>query len=153
MVGQEPWELRGASDARIRALELAGTLYMVAANAGTGSTASASFVDYPGPIDLIFTKRLAATSLIVTGSVGAYKTTAVGLVDWGLSISGTDYVIVGFFYNDLNAHRAAPITVPIAAGLAPGTYTARLRWRTGVADANANSDDKVYLSIAERTVG
>lgn len=125
-------------------------VWVGAAYAAAGSTASASFVDYPGPINANFTKLYdAATSdLIVTGWIGAYKTTNTGKVDVGLARDGGDQMIGDFFYNDLSSHRNISCTERIT-GMSAGAKSWRVRWRTSNNGVSADSNDAVRLTIFE----
>src|SRR5688572_11056416 len=116
---------------------------------GTGSTSSATFVDLPGPIDKAIVKRETATALFVSGTFSAFKTTAAGLIDFGLLIGGVDYFIARLFFNTLSAHAHIPFNAVIANAVTAGPYTARVRWRVTGGPANTDSNDVVHIRFEE----
>jgi hypothetical protein len=128
------------------------TPYYINAAAGSANTTSSVFIDYPGSITKSITKGLAATSLLVSGAIGVYKGTA-GLTVLALLINGVDYPIAQFFGNALSTHTTIPIAVAIAAGLAPGTYSAKVRWKTDGSQSLTDGNDIVYLVITEGVPG
>lgn len=146
-------DITGISMPRDTSISTINYILNTTAAGGGGNTTSTTYVDYPTAIDKVFTKGLSTTSLIVQGSVGAFRTVGAGVVFWALLINGVDYPIAQFFYNDLSTHRAVPFHVPIATGLAAGTYTARLRWRVDANTANVDGNDVVHISITEGVTG
>lgn len=123
--------------------------YVLYTGSGTGSTASASWTDYPGPINLTFTKRAAHTALHIHGHASGYKTTNAGNCAVAVLINGVDYELTSFFSNDLSTHRILSFNVKVATGLAAGTYQARLRWNTAATSFNCDNNDRVGISIME----
>lgn len=105
-----------------------------------------------GFLDFNFTKRAAHTSLLVWGHVTYFSLSAAGLTINGVRINGVDYQLGHFFFNELAVHNTMGLHNKIAAGLAPGTYSARPRWRLNAAGAQVvqiNGDDVYHLNIME----
>lgn len=129
--------------------------YFINVVAGVGSTASTTPVDYPGPVTKVINKRYSATSLLVSGHVGAFKGTNVGIISIYLQLTGVaypipvDYLLSEFFFNELNSHRNITFTVPIAQTKPADVYTAKVRWSTPVTSANSNTGDTVQIRIEE----
>ena len=126
------------------------TIYNRSGATGSGSTGSATFVDVPGPIDLAFTKISAHTSLVIWGTMTHFKAQA-GASLHALLINGVDYTIGDFFFTAVNEHTTIGFSNKVAAGLAPGNYTARLRWRTigGGHTIHVDGNDVVGFNIQE----
>ena len=128
--------------------------YFLNTTAGTNNTSSTSFVDYPGPIDKTFRKQRPGTALLIYGLVGMYMFPNAGIVQIGLRINSVDTLIGHFFSNDINTHREVHFNVPIMSGLAPGSYTARVRWRVaGSTTIFADFNDHVRIRIQESYFG
>lgn len=128
--------------------------YFINATAAVGSSATtAGFIDYPGPIDKIFIKRETATSLFVSGLVGAFKSVNPGNIIVGLLINGVDYQIGRLFYNENSVHDHITFDTAIASGLVAGTYTARVRWRCDASSMQADTGDPVQIRIEEGYAG
>jgi hypothetical protein len=117
---------------------------------GVGSHNGTAFLDVPGPIDLVFAKQATQTALHVVGSMTHYCS-GTGLSAHGLLINGVDYSIGDFFFNTPSEHTSIGFGGMIAAGLAAGTYTARLRWRIvhSLVTINCDNNDVALFSIQE----
>lgn len=129
------------------------TTYMMTGAASAGSTSSASMVDFPGPVTKTVRKVATATAFIIHGHVSCYKTTNAGTVDFGLLLNGVDYWMTRFFFNSVGVHMESPMAGGIGAGLAPGEYVVTLRWRTGNAAANVDTNDFYHISFRETMLG
>jgi len=124
----------------------------VARGQGVGNTVSATYVDYPGPLDIIFTKRSAGTYVDVQITGSTYATTATGPITIGIRINGVDYDVALFFHNNTGVHASYAGSMAALAGLAAGTYTCRVRWHTnGTAVANTDANDLCSVRIQEIT--
>ena len=126
-------------------------VYTISVAAGNGFKNGTSFADVPGPIDLPFTKRATHTALLIWGTMSHYSNVTIGLTAHAVLINGVDYSIGDFFFNQNGVHTTIGLNNRIAAGLAAGNYTARLRWRVvgGAMDINIDSNDSIGLSIME----
>jgi hypothetical protein len=118
--------------------------------AGT-TTTSATYVDVVGWVDLAFTKRSTSTGLYVTLHAGAFHSGGTS-IDFGVRINATDADVAHFFFNDAGVHRAFSGAVGGFVGLAAGSYTARLRWKTPGGTASIDGNDLFSMRI-EETVG
>lgn len=125
--------------------------YVKAAPTGTGATNNTTFIDVPGPVDLAFTKRATHTALAIWGTMTHYATAAPGLTAHGVLINGTDYSLGDFFFNTMSEHTTIGMGNIVAAGLAAGNYTARLRWRSvgGAVGLNVDNNDVANFFIEE----
>lgn len=124
--------------------------YQVAA--AVGLTTSATFVDYPGPLDVTIVKKYdAATSkLVVFGTVGVYVSTGNARVDISLTIATVDHTIGTFFFNAAGTHALVPCQDDTFSGLGAGTLIGRVRWHSnGVIQVNTDTNDAVRLTVME----
>lgn len=120
-----------------------------ATQTGAGSTSSTSFVDVPGPIDTSFTKRATHTKIAIVGSLSNFMSSAVAATVVSLQISSVDNEVGFFFFNDANSHRSHGLAGQIGAGLVPGVYNIRLRWRITGGTANVDSNDRFFCQFQE----
>ena len=131
-------------------IPLNSPIFNKASAAGAGSTSSNAFSDFPGPIDLPFTKYSTSTSLAVWGTHTNYATAGTPLTAYSLLINGVDYSLGDFFFNQTGVHTTIGMGVKIATGLAAGSYTARLRWRiVSAGTINADANDVANFFIQE----
>lgn len=124
--------------------------YCKATATGVGSSNSTSWLDVPGPIDLVFAKLATQTALSVWGTMTHYCS-GTGLSAHGVLINGVDYSLGDFFFNTPSEHTTIGMGNIIAANLPAGTYTARLRWRivSGLTTINVDSNDVANFFIEE----
>lgn len=158
LVGQEQWERRGASEARIRSIETAlvplarSPIFItnVTLQSGVGATTSTTFVDYPGPMDSVIVKQRASSVLVVQGAVGLYVSTNATQAIWAVRINAVDTEICAFFFNTAGQHLQAYGNQFVASGLAAGSYTMRVRWRSpGGTQLNTDANDRVLYTVTE----
>lgn len=124
--------------------------YQVAA--AVGLTTSATFVDYPGPLDVTIVKKYdAATSkLVVFGTVGVYVSTGNARVDISLTIASVDHTIGTFFFNAAGTHALVPCQDDTFSGLGAGSLVGRVRWHSnGVIQINTDTNDTARFTILE----
>lgn len=114
-----------------------------------GSTTSAGLVDYPGPVSVTVNKQITNSVLLVAGSVSLFASAAQFMV-WGVNIGGANYDVGGQFLNTTGVHWQIFGNNWVASGLAAGSYTLKVRWRTvGGAQANTDGNDRAYFTITE----
>lgn len=124
--------------------------YLKTAKSGSGSTASKKFVNWPGPIDLSFTKYATHTKLVVVGTASLSATAPDTMIAKALRIHGVDYPIGNFFFNAASEHMLTGIGVDFASGLAAGRYTARLCWRSVTGETiQVDANDAIYYQLQE----
>lgn len=104
--------------------------FWAAAASATGNQFNNSYTDWNGPVSITFTKTRAATRLVVTG-ICHYSpqnvTTDTNYI--AVNIAGSDYQLLQF--NSGTQYSLQQRTgVTVITGLAPGTYTAKLRYAT-----------------------
>lgn len=122
--------------------------YVANLGVATGNTASAAYVDFPGPIDLAFTKRANATSLEIDQRISCFINGANSL-DIGVRINSIDYTVAHFFFNDAFSHRHFTGLLQIG-GISAGLYAARIRWRVaGGATIQTDGNDVAIMKITE----
>lgn len=124
--------------------------YVRSGGAGTGNTTSTTYVDMPGAPEVTFTKYAAHTDLYLLFETSNYMTiTANFLTAFALRINSVDYDVGHFFFNNLSVHHASSGMNISAAGLVPGAYTARGRWKVTGGTANQDTNDYVRISVTE----
>lgn len=113
------------------------------------STTSASFVNWPNgeAVTGTFNKRLADSRLIVTVQASGYVS-ATAALDYGVSIGGTDYLIVNTGRTTINDQVVAASTSEIT-GVAAGSHTVTLRARISAGTLSCNDNDKCCFTILE----
>jgi hypothetical protein len=135
-----------------RRAALPGVAVLSTAAFSVGNTASNTYVDAPGPVDLAFTKRSASTSLLLDVRVSCYVGTAANAVTFGLRINAVDQGVAFNYFNNASTHAAFSGVATAFSNLASGTYTARLRWLSnGAVTINTDTNDRVAITIQETT--
>lgn len=111
----------------------------------SGSTNSTTFVDFPGPVDIPIIKQEASTKLLVQILGSSFTSNTLIRTDLGIRINGIDTHVVNFFHNDLGRHDGWGGINRIS--LAPGSYTARLRWAVGFNPGTISVDGNDTISV------
>jgi hypothetical protein len=111
-----------------------------------------TYADYTGA-SFPFTKRLAATALLVTigGSGYANLTAAAYSTTYGINVNSVDYDVKRFYWQALSTHYGFAGQARVAAALAAGTYTIQLRAKNAVASRTTRHDssDDISFSVQE----
>lgn len=110
-----------------------------------------TYADYTGAT-FTFTKRLASSGLLVfVGGSGYANGTAGYATTYGVNINGVDYDVNRYFWQVTATHYAFAGFMPIAYGLAVGTYTVQLRAKNAVATRTTRHDssDTISLTVTE----
>jgi hypothetical protein len=123
-------------------------------DSGNGSTTSTVYADWPGvtgAISITATKRRADTRLFVTVNTCAYSSQVGNRVLQTVSVDGVDKADNGsFFFNEASSHRGFGWTM-VLTGIAAGSHTIKLRWRTATAaqGINVDSNDFAFMDVWE----
>jgi hypothetical protein len=117
--------------------------------AGSGTTTSTSNADYPGPVNVSINKQITNSVLLVSGTVSLWMS-AAGFGEWAVRINSVDYFVAANYINVTGNHTQIYGNSFVASGLAAGTYSTRIRWRSpnGV-QLNTDTNDRVFLTVTE----
>lgn len=126
---------------------------LYAVNATAGSTASLAFVDFPGPKEVTLVKTEAATNVVIAHHGTCYVAGAANDgVEFAVREGASDFQTTGKLRMAnlmLNSHTPYTGGTRIG-GLAAGSHTFRLRWRTQAANnITVDNDDAVALIAME----
>jgi hypothetical protein len=122
--------------------------YVSAIVNGAGTTSS-TMVDVPN-ISVSFTKNKAGTKVLFEAQWSWYNTNAGGTYYWGFQINGTDYQVFQMTGTNLASTRLPGACSFMLSGLAAGTYTVKLRYRTnGTGTLMMDSGDVACMTVTE----
>lgn len=113
---------------------------------GSGTTTSATYVDFPAVSSFSYTKIHATSRLRVHVDVGCYASGTVAAVRIGVRIAGTDYDMVNFAFSEANSFRAFSGTRYIPS-IAAGAQTLQLRWYRVSGTGTLTADASSWLSL------
>jgi hypothetical protein len=122
----------------------------VSAGSSGGTTASATYANLPGTTSVAFTKKSAATKLVVTINTAMSTTVANTSVRLGINIDSTDYDCVTVHINPPNQHTQMSCTFVIS-GPTAGAKTVQARWRRtlGTGTLVMDTNDWTNVTVTE----
>lgn len=115
------------------------------------SIASASWTVINSEFNFLIKKFFAPTALKAEIFLPPYASGAFQGVEVGLRISGADYRLLRYHYDEGGSRTNLSGFGRIAAGLAPGTYTVSVVWRrfTGSGSVTIDAESLVVASVRE----
>jgi len=113
-------------------------------------TTSSTYVNFPEPSVITFTKFRTDTKLIMRVLATGFATAINDQSGWGIRINSVDYNFGNTWWNVANKHREVSGLNQITS-LAAGAYTAQLRWRRngGVGNISVDANDRLFMSVTE----
>lgn len=124
--------------------------------AGSVTYGGAAYADIPAVTTtaLSFTKYAAASKLRVDMTFRAFATATSTGLRLGVRINGVDYDVALGYFTNANIYIPFSGFAEIAAGLAPGAYTAQARWKmTSGAGVITTSSGVSELDMSVREIG
>lgn len=133
--------------------------------ATVGSTSSTTFVDFPGPIDVVLTKKYDFTNVFVHIDVSHFidPNQDIGCV-FGVAVIdpvpavAADYTTHKLHVKPVLTHSGSSGLAGIAASVMPaGVYTLRMRWRKSAGgpagNCHVDTNDHVSMWVLETAGG
>lgn len=114
-----------------------------------GSTSSTTLVDMPGPTEFSFTKVYNDTSIVISGSLSHFMSTAIAASRPAVRVNSVDYEVAFFFWNTAGEHGNIPFVSDVITNLPLGTYTVRMRWRVSGGVAQTDNNDELRFMVHE----
>lgn len=136
---------------RAEAADFNLTGQVLSALIGAGTTTSSSYANMPATSSVNITKASASTRLRIEFAVTTFVTVASTIVQFGVSVNGTDYDISRLFFNPASTHESCPTGVVYISGLAASVWTVQARWKriSGTGTVTTDANDWITLDAQE----
>lgn len=101
-----------------------------------------------------FVKRRSDTDVWIQISASAWANNTGSICQWGVNVSGTDYLMSGIqYFNFTGDHRYYQVANRILFGAAAGSYSVMGRWKWHAGSMNMDSYDHFSIVLKEIVSG